>query len=74
MRRLGERFNVNDDTNDSTKTERPRVTTHERDRHFVTSHLRDRLMPAVLTARNAPGSHNNAATGPFSEKGKCCGE
>ena len=26
--RLGEMFNANDVTNDSTKTERPRVTTH----------------------------------------------
>ena len=74
IRRLGERFNANEVTNDSTRIERPRVTTHSRDRHFVTSHLRDRLKPAVVTARNTPGTHNNSATGPFSEIGLCCGE
>ena len=71
--RLGERFNVNDVTNESTRTERQRVTTHGRDRQDVMSHLRDRLMPAVLTARNRPGTHNNSAAGPFSETGMCCG-
>ena len=30
-------------------------------------------MPAVVTARHIPGSHNNSATGPFSETGMCCG-
>ena len=59
--------------NTEKKNERPRVTTHGRDRHSVTSHLRDRLMQAVATARNTPGTHNNSATGPFREKGMCCG-
>ena len=69
FRRLGERCNANDVTNDSTRTECPRVTTHGQDRHSVTSYLRDRLMPAVVTARNTPGTHNNSATGPLSETG-----
>ena len=30
-------------------------------------------MPAVVTARNTPGTHNNTATGPFSETGMRCG-
>ena len=34
--------------------------------------LRDRLMPAVVTARNTPRTHNNSATGPFSETGMYC--
>ena len=72
-RRLGERFNANGITNDSTRTECPCVTTHDRDQHSVTSHLRDRLLPAVVTARNIPGTRNNSATGPFSETGICCG-
>ena len=50
------------------------MTLHGRDQHFVTSHLRDRLMLAVATARNTPCTHNNSATGPFSEKGVLCGE
>ena len=74
IRRLGERFNVNAVTNDATRTEIPRVTTHGRDRHFVTSHLRDGLMPVVVTARNTPGTHINSATGPFIETGMYCGE
>ena len=55
IRRLGERFNTNDITNYSTRTERMRVTTHGRDRYSATTHLRDRLMPAVVTARTTPG-------------------
>ena len=31
-------------------------------------------MPVVVTKRNTPGTHNNSATGPFSETGICCGE
>ena len=31
---------------------------HGRDRHFVSSLLRKRFMPAVVTARNTPGTHN----------------
>ena len=73
IRRLSERFNANDVTHDSTRTERPRVTTHGQDRRFVMSQLRHRFMPAVMTARNTSGTHNNSATGPFSEKGMCCG-
>ena len=73
IRRLGERFNANDITNDSTRPERPRVTTQGRDRHFVTSHLQDRLVSVVTTAGNTPGTHNSA-TGPFSETGMRCGE
>ena len=69
--RLGERFNVSDATNDSTRTERPRVTTHGPDRHSVTSHLRGRPMPLVVTARNTRGTHNNSVTGPFSKTGMC---
>ena len=30
-------------------------------------------MPAVVTARNTPITHNNSATGPFGETGMCCG-
>ena len=74
IRQLGERLNANNVTNDSTRTERLCVTTHGRDQHSVTSHLRDRLtcMPAVVTARNTPGTHNNSATGLLSETGTCC--
>ena len=43
-----------------------------RDRRFVTSLLRDRFMPAVVTARNTPGTHNNSAVCPFSETGMYC--
>ena len=70
IRRVDERFNANGVKNDSTRTERPHVTTHGRDRHSVTSQLRDRL-PAVVTAMNTPGTHNNSAAGPFSEIGMC---
>ena len=38
---LGERFNANDVTNDSTRTKRPHVTTHGQDWHSVMSHLQD---------------------------------
>ena len=72
IRQLGERVNANDVTNDSTRTERLRVTTHGRDRHSMMSHFRDRLMPAVVTARNTPGPHNNSATGLFSGTEMCC--
>ena len=34
----------------------------ERERHSETSYLRDRLMPAVVIARNTPGTHNHSAT------------
>ena len=71
IRRLGERFNGNDVTNDSTRTERPRVTKHGRDRLSVTSHLRNRLVPAVVKARNTPGTHKNSATGPGSVRQGC---
>ena len=42
------------------QTDRPislrlRVTMRGRDRRFVTSLVRDRFMPAVVTARNTPG-------------------
>ena len=66
-------FNASDVTKESTRTECPRVTTHDQDRHSVMSHLRDRLMQAVVTARNTPGTHNSSATGPFSETGLSCG-
>ena len=66
-------FNASDVIHDSTRTERPRVTKHGRDRHSVTSHLRDRLVLVVVTARNTHGTHNYSATGPFSETGMCCG-
>ena len=72
IRRLGERFSANDVTNESPRTERPRATSHDLDRYSVTLHLRDRLMPAVVTARKTLGTHNNSATGPFSETGMCC--
>ena len=42
IRRLDERFNASDVTKDSTRPELQRVTTHGRDRHSVTSHLRDK--------------------------------
>ena len=74
IRRLGKMFNGNDVRNDSTRTERQRVTTHGRDGHFVTSNLRDRLMSVIVTARNTPGTYNNSAAGPFSETMMCCGE
>ena len=38
---------------------------HGRDRRFVTSRLRDRVMLAVVTARNTPGTFNNSAECPF---------
>ena len=59
----GGKFNAHVVKPDSTRTESSRVTTHGRDRHFVTSHLRDRLIPAVVTTRNTPGTHFNSATG-----------
>ena len=67
IRRLGARFDANGVTNDATRSDRPRVTTHCQDRHYVTAHLQDKLMPAVLTARNISGTHNNSATSPISE-------
>lgn len=59
VRRLRERFNATGVTNDRPRSGRPRVTTRGQDRYIVTSHLRDRFMPAVVTARNTPGTHNN---------------
>ena len=75
IRRLGtiKNFNIGDVTNDSLITECPRVITHCGDRHFVTSHLRDRLMPAVVPVSNAPGSHAIPASGVFSVTGMRCG-
>ena len=35
----------------------------------MTSLLRDRFIPAVVTARNTLGTHNNSAVCPFSEMG-----
>ena len=73
IRRFGVRFNANDVRNDSTRTERPIVATDGRDWHSVTSHVKNRLMPVVVTARNAPRTHSNSATGLFSETRMCCG-
>ena len=67
IRRLSERFNATDVRNDSTRTESPRVTTHGRNRHYATSDLQDRRMPAVLTARNTSDTHNNSAAGSYNE-------
>ena len=71
IRRLGERFNASDVTNDSTRTERPRVTTQDRDRHFVTSHT-------YASGRDSKEytwfSFNDSTTGPFIETWMCCGE
>ena len=71
IRRPGKRFNVNDVTNDSTRTDVP-VLLLTAEIGPVTSNLPSD-MPAVVTARNTPGTHNNSATGPFSETGVCCG-
>ena len=49
-----------------------RVTMHGNDRRFVTLLLRDIFMPAVETARNISGTHNNSAVCPFSETGMYC--
>ena len=51
-----EKFNANDIINDSIRTQRQCVATQGHDRHSVASHLRDRLMPAVVTASNTPGT------------------
>ena len=41
---------------------------HGRDRRFVTSLLRDRFTPAVVTARNILGTHKNSAVCPFTDR------
>ena len=40
-----------------------------RDRRFVTSLLRDRFMPVVVTARNTPVTYNNAGRSNVSVQG-----
>ena len=59
IRRLRETFNATGVTNDRPRSGRSRVTTRGEDRYILTSHLRDRYMPAVATSRNTPGTHNN---------------
>ena len=39
---------------------------------FMMSILRDRFTPAVVTAKNTPGTHNNSAVCPFNETGIYC--
>ena len=63
IRRLRERFNTTGETKDRPRSGRPRVTTRGQDRYIVTSHLRDRFLPASVTARNTPGTHNNRISG-----------
>ena len=42
---------------DRPRSGRPRVTSERQDRHTVTSHLRDRLLPAYPTAQQTIGTH-----------------
>ena len=57
--RLANRLRTTGSTDDRPRSGRPRVTTRAQDRYIVTSHLRDRFLTAVETARNTRGRTNN---------------
>ena len=45
--------------NDRPRSGRPRVTTHTEDRYIVLQHLRDRFLPASVTAAETEGLHHH---------------
>lgn len=57
--RLHTRFRQTHVVSDRPRSGRPRVTTAEQDRHIRLTHLRNRQLPATLTAEQTPGTHNN---------------
>ena len=52
------RFRQTRTTSDRPCPERPRVTTRRQDRHIRTTNLHNRFIPATVTARTTPGTHN----------------
>ena len=58
IERLLNHFRQTGTTSDGPGTGCPRVTTQHQDRHIRTTHLRNRFIPATVTARTTPGTHN----------------
>ena len=58
IERLGNRFRQTGTTSDSPRPERRRVTTRRQDRHIRTTNLRNPFIPATVTVRTTPGTHN----------------
>ena len=58
IERLGKRFWQTGTTSDLHGQGRPHVTTRHQDQHVQMSHLSNRFLPATMTARTTPGTHN----------------
>ncbi|CAC5420354.1 unnamed protein product [Mytilus coruscus] len=56
--RLMSRLRQTGSSNDRPRSGRPRETTLRQDRRIRFTHLRDRFLPATITARQTPGRHN----------------
>jgi len=59
---LWQRFNQTETTTDRPRSVRPRVSTPREDRRIRLLHLRNRFVPATVTARNLPGCRISAQT------------
>ena len=73
IRRLGERFNANDVTNDSAITECPRVTTERPRSAFCDVTFTRQTYASGSDSKEYSWYSKQSATGPFSETGVCCG-
>ena len=58
VRSLRRRFTQTGSTADLPRSGRPRVTTRAQDRYILSQHLRNRFLPATVTAAVTPGTHN----------------
>ena len=58
IERLGNRFRQTGTTSDSPRPGLRRVTTRRQDRHIRTTNLRNPFIPATVTTRTTPGTHN----------------
>lgn len=57
--RLVDRHRRTGSARDGQRTGAPRLTTPAVDRYIVNTHLRNRFLPAAVTARGIPGRHGN---------------
>ena len=57
--RLWSRYDETGSTVDRPRAPRPRVTTPQQDRHIRLQHLRNRFLPATVTAAQTRGRHQN---------------
>ena len=58
IRRHAAQHHLTGTTDDQPRSGRPRVTTPRQDRQIRLRHLRNRFLPATVTARETPGIHN----------------